>query len=108
MNWFDYYVSAFKNLKNYRDVATQKELNIFIFFMIIPIVLILFWFLLLASILVSIFNLKNLDFENGCIVIVFVLLLINFLPFIALVKRRINYVFPDFSNKVFIVFCSFI
>lgn len=107
MNWFDYYIYAFKNYKNYSGVATRKEFNFFILFFFLFYML--FGFLSFLTIPFSIISNPNQapDIFGYFRYISYGIFLIHLIPGLALIKRRLNDITPAKSNIVFRIFIGF-
>lgn len=108
MSWFDYYTLAFRKVRDYSNITTRKEYNFFIlcFFLI---------YMLMAGILFPIFiyvsisepNKSPLFFSNAFGAVSWIVCLIHALPALALIKRRLNDIFPIKSGVIFRIFFTF-
>ena len=101
MNYFNYYTSAFKNFKDYQNIATRKEFNFFILFFFL--IYTLFGILSFATIPFSIISNPN---QAPDIFVYFPILswgifIIHLLPGLALIKRRLNDIAPVKSGLIF-------
>ena len=104
MNYFNYYISAFKNLKDYQGVATRKEFNLFILFFFL--IYMLFGFLSFMTIPFSIISNPNQVPEGYGIftIVIWSVFIIHLLPGLALIKRRLNDITPTKSSIIFRLF----
>ncbi len=98
------YINAFKNTFNYKGTATRQELNWFIFFFVISMmILISIWFVWSAFY-------SNACFGTDCYLIIVMLFLsliigciIHFFPLTSLIKRRFNYIIPQKSKLYYCI-----
>ena len=102
MTKFNYYIQGFKNIFNYKDSAQRFELNWFICFYFLLVILILTLTLLISF---SFGAHAGIPLLIGMCVI-FILGLIHTLPFLSLIKRRLNCVMPNSSGMYFSMFMT--
>ena len=104
-NVFGNYLLAFKNIFDYKHTASRSEFNWFILFM--ALIWILMGFLFMGIVI------TNIVLHNDAIIpilfgVFFVIgglyMLAHLLPFLALMKRRCNTLFPQKSGTFFFSF----
>lgn len=105
---FKYYTTAFKKFKDYSSNATRKEFNFYILNFIILNILLNFgfmiaWLLYVQFNLTTMFEIEAENIQNLYSSTFFVFNLVNYIPFIALTKRRINDIFPTYSIFIFLI-----
>ena len=107
MNYFNYYTSAFKNFKDYQNIATRKEFNFFILFFFL--IYMLFGILSFMTIPFSIIFNPNQAPELFGFFPIFSwgIFIIHLLPCLALIKRRLNDIAPVKSGLIFRIFFIF-
>ena len=110
MEYFKFYLDAFKNFRDYHNPAPRKEFNFFILFFFI------FSLIMCASMMViSIFYLVT-AIENGIseffkliilwTIIGLVFYLVHAVPLFALIKRRLIDIIPSKANLIFWIFLT--
>ncbi len=106
MSVFNYYTEAFGKFRDYQNIATRKEFNYFILFFFIFYMIIGF----ITGIITPIFIISKInpaDITLMMTVPMWIYSIIHLLPLLALVKRRLNDIFPVKSSIVFSIFFTY-
>ena len=103
MEYFKYYLEAFKNFKDYTTPAPRKEFNFFIMFYFI------FWMIIFIPLTIynSYFIIAAGNTSGNLVmtsVIGWIFFLIHIAPMLALIKRRLIDINPERADLLFWIF----
>ena len=106
MEYFNIYLNAYKNFKDYHSPSKRNELNWFILFYLIFWMIIFIPFMIITPLFVVIYKSPLIMF--GILFVVgWIYFIVHAIPLLALVKRRLIDIIPTKANLIFWSFITF-